>query len=321
MANAVRRQAARWLVRLQAGDMTARERERFEAWLARDSNHGAEFERLKTAVDAVRGLAPFLAAHDFEAADAPRAHMRLGFAPMAAALAASALLAAGGWWGFAPVEASSSIGQQRSIALTDGSRIELNTDSAVSYRRADMTFGQRRSLVLERGEALFEVAADPDRPFEVKADGALISVVGTTFMLRIHNSEALTLIVSEGVVRISAQSDGAEALVEAGETVELERGMLQHSAVSAAELRRRSAWRHGMLEFDGQPLAAVAAEVSRHTGARFEFADAEIAREPFVAYFRANDLEGFLNALEQSYGLSVERDGERIVLARAESGR
>ncbi|HYD86054.1 MAG TPA: FecR domain-containing protein [Vitreimonas sp.] len=323
MANSVRRSAAMWLVRLQGDAVSEADRAAFRAWVEADPRHRAEFERVASAVEAVRQAAPALAGLRRAADENGGRAGRAWAAPaptFAAALAACAVLAAGlGWWGFAPTSVSSAVGEQRTLELWDGSHVELNTDSAIVYRRADMVLGSSRSVRLDRGEAFFEVVHDAQRPFEVEAGDARVRVLGTRFAVSLAEDGAVAVLVSEGLVAMAPTHAGEDAseIVNAGELLRLTQRSAERASLDGAEIERRLAWRSGMLQFNGQPLAVVTAEVTRHTGAVFAFADPDIAREPFVAYFRANDLDGFLAQLAPN--LRVERARERIVISRRES--
>ena len=101
------------------------------------------------------------------------------------------------------------IGEQNSITLVDGSVIQLNTDShiQVNYEK------NQRSIVLMAGEAHFEVAKDPSRPFVVKAGDGMVRAVGTAFTVRI-NPEALKVIVTEGKVALAAATKVLPATTE-----------------------------------------------------------------------------------------------------------
>lgn len=321
MSNAVRRNAASWLVTLQGDDVSEADRAAFRLWLEADPRHRDAFDRIARAVDAVRALGPALAEFDIETR-LPERSAWLGQARgLAAALAAFVLLIAGiGWWGFVPTSASTGLGEQRTIALSDGSRVELNTGSTLIYRRGDLVLGSLRKVRLEHGEAFFEVARNERRPFEVEADHAVVRVLGTTFSVGLQDASSLTVLVREGAVSVRRSGAAAEAgeRVGTGEGLRFEGGAFERAALEGGEIERRLAWRSGMLQFNGQPLAVVTAEVTRHTGAQFRFADTELAREPFVAYFRANDLDGFVTELERARGVRVERQGARILIAREE---
>ena len=104
------------------------------------------------------------------------------------------------------------IGEQRDVLLSDGSRVTLNTNTALSVHYSK----GRRFLVLERGEALFSVAHNTARPFDVAAAGTLTRAVGTEFNVDMRNTK-VTVSVLEGVVQVSTATDVAGARQNASE--------------------------------------------------------------------------------------------------------
>ena len=219
-SNAIERVAADWLARSEAGLSAAEERQ-LAAWLEADARHAGSFHALRrawTRLDRLPGSAAGarLAVdldHDMARASRPwPAHERettdahLRARPwLSGALAASLVWLAAyfAWWRPAQADApyaetaATEIGAARSIALPDGSTIQLNTDTAI-----DVLFTKtERRVRLARGEALFTIAKNRVRPFIVNAAGVDVRAVGTQFNLRLH-AAALEVIVCEGQVRV-----------------------------------------------------------------------------------------------------------------------
>jgi transmembrane sensor len=293
------RQANEWIVRLR--DEAARPADfiAFEAWLAADQDHRAAYAHAQRAVTRIRRLGGGLSDHVETRVAAKR--RRIG---STAGLAAAALLAIGLLFGpraFGPPAYDSEIGEQRVIALDDGSRIELNTNTKLVVRFSE----DERRIELVRGEALFDVAHDAARPFIVEADGRSVRAVGTKFTVR-ADSGALSVLVVEGVVAVSpsAASTSAQSApppyLRAGQRLDLADGGPALAALPAAEIERNLSWRTGWLEFNGQPLSLAASEVARYTGVRFVIEDPSLSAMPVWAYFRAEDVDGFLASLEQN---------------------
>jgi transmembrane sensor len=294
------RQANEWIVRLR--DEAARPADfvAFETWLAAHQDHRAAYARAQGAVARIHRLGGGLSDHVETRLAAKRRRIR-----SAAGLAAAALLAIGLFFGpraFGPPAYDSAIGEQRVIALNDGSRIELNTNTKLVVRFSE---GERR-IELVRGEALFDVAHDAARPFIVEADGRSVRAVGTKFSVR-ADPGALSVLVVEGVVSVSppavsgvAQPSAPPPYLKAGQRLDLAGERPALAALPAAEIERNLSWRTGWLEFNGQPLSLAASEVARYTGVRFVIDDPNLSAMPVWAYFRADDVDGFLASLEQN---------------------
>ncbi|OJU08037.1 MAG: hypothetical protein BGN86_10015 [Caulobacterales bacterium 68-7] len=109
------------------------------------------------------------------------------------------------------------VGEHRSIALSDGSRIELNTDTQVRVRLAK----QDRRLSLDRGQALFAVAHDAARPFIVTADGTSVRALGTRFEVY-QSPTGVQVTLAEGKVEVRQERTSAPTVVLApGERVDV----------------------------------------------------------------------------------------------------
>ena len=94
------------------------------------------------------------------------------------------------------------MGEQRQLELPDGSVIYLNTNSQVQIDYTATT----RNILLLQGEAHFDVAKNPGRPFNVYAGGGLVQAVGTAFTVFFKDDEAIDVTVTEGKVALSALS-------------------------------------------------------------------------------------------------------------------
>lgn len=326
-----REEAAGWVARLDRG-LSPAERAELRAWCAASPANARalrQFSDLWMELDMMKALADVFpeglgtplagedAANDAPAAQAP-ARRRL-LRPALAASLVLVLLAAGGFaWlqqrdaaGTIPLQAMASaesiateVGQQRSHQLADGSSIAINTGSLVEVLRLDEA---ARELRLQRGEALFSVAHDPDRPFRVNVGGHVVEAVGTEFDIRLHEDGEIDVVVSEGRVRLSS-GDAVTGLIEHGQALRIgSDGRTRLSRLDEDELAARLAWRRGMIEFRGQPLEAALREFSRYTPVRFVVTDATAARTPIGGSVPAGDVEWLLEALHSNFGLESSR--------------
>ena len=190
-------------------------------------------------------------------------------------------------------------GEVRELRLADGSLLTLNGDSALDWQFVD----GRREVRLYRGEADFQVAHDPARPFIVSAGEARIRVTGTRFDVRLEEG-GVDLAVSEG--RVLASSEGREPLpVVGGQQVQWRGGALQ--APQALDARQRLSWQRGKLVFRDQPLEHVFAELERSQSARVLFVDEAARAVQVTGVFALNDPEAVLRAVETTLPVSLVR--------------
>jgi len=315
MSQELRKEASRWLLRLQSEAVSAEDHAAFEAWYRAGPENAETFDALAEAVDRLRQLRGRIP-KDLEPSDGAFSRSRRTILAVAAGGALAASITGFAWyvaaapWGGESLTFETALGVQRQVKLADGSQIELNTGTRLDVRMSPA----RRHVKLARGEALFTVAHEAQRPFEVEAAGHVLRAVGTVFSVRV-DANAAALLVIEGRVSVAPAGGGMPQLVSAAQRFDLANA--RTTALSPKDIERRLAWRRGMLDFDGIPLGDVVAEVERYTGARFTFADPALADLPMATYFRAADLDGFISRLEMSYPLlSVRETADGYVIYR-----
>jgi transmembrane sensor len=218
------------------------------------------------------------------------------------------------------------IGQLRTIQLTDGSRIVLNTDSEliVDFNPA------ARNIYLVRGEALFSVNKDPSREFRVYAGGGLVKAIGTEFSVYLKQENMVSVAVSDGIVELAVVSQDntvapepdheatarpALARVSAGQVAVFGRDLKSLQSVGKDAVSRQLSWRSGMLRFDGAALPDVVADISRYTNTKIIIASPALNDLRIGGHFKVGETAAMLEALESGFGVRVERvDAETVRL-------
>ena len=308
--------ASAWLVRMETGTVTADERRLFAEWLSEDPAHPAAYREAEQFWRALDGLSAddihtwdrFLPQESADTSTPP-------FLPWRryTALAASVLLvvAIGAWAALAwlPVgDYRTAVGEQRTVALSDGSTVQLNTDTALSITMTD----DARRLTLHRGEAFFTVAPDSSRPFEVTADHGVIRALGTTFNVRTEPDQT-TVTVAEHGVKVMLESD-VSVDVQAGERIQYHRNRWL-GPVERTNMTRTLAWQRHRLVFDNDPLPVVLAELARYRSGRLVFLRDHSLNELLVTgSFDTDRLDRFLPALEESLPVRIVSIADRIYL-------
>jgi len=297
--------AAEWAARADAGALTPHDAQALEAWLAADPRHLGAYARAGAVLahfDKARALGP-----DFEA-EAPRLPSRRG--ALSALAATLAVTAGAGAITYSLIfrRYSTKRGEMRRVALPDGSTVTLNTASEVVV---DFAAG-RRSVKLERGEALFNVARGA-KPFEVEAGGVRVQASNATFNVRQHEGRQVEVLVCSGVVDLA---DGSRIARLPKATIAYARPQAPVSAkpVTGDDVSRKLAWREGMIAFHGETLAEAADEFARYTDQRIVIDDPEVARRTVVGLFVANDPAGFARAVALSFGLHAQPVPEGVRL-------
>lgn len=200
---------------------------------------------------------------------------------------------------------ATAIGKRKQINLADGTRIELNTDTTVRViLGADV-----RRVILIRGEALFEIARDPTRPFDVAAGDLVVRAVGTSFGVRFDNVAApVNVYVTEGAVQVTRQEPE-----RAAERVPLAAGFAAQFARDGSNTPRPEryepepvlAWLDGNIRLSRRPLDEAVAEFNRYNTRRIVLDGQRPANLPVSGLFRTDDPESFIAVLATRYAITA----------------
>jgi transmembrane sensor len=222
---------------------------------------------------------------------------------------------------------ATAVGEQSTISLSDGSEIELNTDSElIVYFSQD-----ERRIALKRGEAYFDVSKDPDRPFVVITQSGRVTAVGTAFSVDVSDSADTEVLVAEGRVKVDRYGSriNREKLLEkvmthsVEEPVILSQGqkvLLNDRAATLSvsdDVEDQLAWRNGRIIFTGETLAQVVKEINRYTPIEFRIIDPAIASISVGGFFKTGDMRQLIAVLEQNFGVRSERQQDIVFLSRA----
>lgn len=319
------RTAEAWLVRMGRPDASPRDLAALEAWLDADPARLDAYQALKATHRQTAALRSRLTA---EIAAVPRAKPRavrrsrrmwLG-APVLAGLAVAALAIT-----IRPdlfpvgrtdpmtgaVVHTTRVGEIRDIQLADGTVATLDTGSVIRVAVA----GARRRVVLDRGQAYFDVRPDANRPFEVDAADRKIVVTGTRFVVaRSGNQGAVTLF--EGAVSLTKGS-GRAIHMTPGDAASYQAG------VSRVQLTRTdpgedAPWRRRQLVFRDTPLSEVVTELSRYTTETITADDPRLQGQRVTAVFPLDGDRSVVDHIDRLLPVVVDRTRAGAVTIRPE---
>ncbi len=310
-------EAARWAVRIAAGPLSSGEQSELAAWQAADPRHQGALIRARAAWIGLDRFAALSARGNHRESRSSRrsSHRFSRRWMMAAGLGTLIFAGASAWLVLQPHEQRfvSGMGEQRRVALGDGSTMLLNTATKAVVRFDDT----RREVRLAQGEALFTVAKDPERQFVVRVGEFTVTAVGTAFAVRVDEAR-IDVTVTEGVVEL-AQVEGS--LIESPRRIAAHQRALvtqkrpiEVQAMTPQEAERRLAWRGGMVAFDGESLSEAIAEVNRHSNKRIVVADPTLAGRPVVGIFQAADADTFARTAAAALGAEAVDEGDVIRL-------
>lgn len=327
-------EAAVWIARLHGPDRSIRMERECLAWQQRSAAHRRAFERsTETWQDVARvtlGDAYASASSRGSESNGSGTPIRPARPRWALALASGALVLLcvlfARLWLDRGVH-STGVGEQQVVVLDDGTRMSLNTATRVRVEIGS----ERRSVSIEGGEALFEVAKDPRRPFVVRAGGSEVVVLGTVLSVRLatgraHVDDVLAVTLIEGQATLQpARAGRPEGLAPAGplamqpgERVRLTRapGGAEGAAVAQVDRPRIEsvvAWQRSEAIFDDVSLAEAIAELNRYSRTPIVLVgDASLANLRVSGMYRTGDTASFARDLAALHGLVVREGHGRL---------
>jgi transmembrane sensor len=207
-----------------------------------------------------------------------------------------------------PVLYATRVGQASTVGLPDGSKVVLDTNSAL--RAWPRLRGERR-IELLRGRAHFEVAKDASRPFVVRTSRGSVTALGTKFDVRLQ-PQSMKVVLLEGRVRVQPAPPRARPVVmKAGEQVE---GGGETWRLSTADPAVESGWLRGKLVIEEQPLTAVVQELNRYSSRKIRIDDPAVGRRRLSAVLDTGDSATFLRAVQELKLARVRQGDEGPVL-------
>jgi transmembrane sensor len=204
-------------------------------------------------------------------------------------------------------------GQIRDVALTDGTRLRLNAGSRISVRLDR----DARRIDMADGEAVFDVAHDPARPFLISVGDREVRVVGTEFNLR-RRAAKIVLTVRRGLVEVrpAGHAEIEPMRVAPGEQLTHSEAS-GHSALNAVDPEEAFGWTVGRLIYRDEPLAEVAADLGRRFGRKIRPLDERTAQTRFTGVLVLDDEKAVLQRLSALAPVLVQSgDDGSVVLSR-----
>jgi transmembrane sensor len=335
----IEEQAAAWLQKRDSEDWSAADQAQLTRWLEADTHHRVAYLRLEAAWAEMNRLRAVGAGHLRTDPDGDLGARREGVAQThgtsaerfswsrRAALAAGVIAVLAGGAYFATRSSwvdrdtvqvdkySTRIGALASVPLKDGSTITLSSATDLRVRLGD----KERRVELARGEAFFEVAKDPKRPFVVDAGTHRVVAVGTKFAVREGGAE-FRVVVTDGTVRVENSGTGSGTataqVLRAGSVARATGGAqiaAQAASVPAAEALL--SWRSGYIVFHETALADAVAEFNRYNQRKIVIEDPRIAAIRLTGKFRSTNIDSFSRLLQMSFPVQVKEAPGGIVLS------
>lgn len=319
--------ASYWFVRRDGRELSESEAEEFERWIAASPTHAPALAQMSAAWKFCEGIEADqnLAALRAKAIASPRrGSWKLVASGLLAASLITGVILGTPIKSVLPGDAASSgvplaqsaryetaKGEMRTLTLADGSKVTLNTASQIHVTLAP----ERRVIHLVRGQALFEVAHDPDRPFVVEARNRRVTALGTVFEVRL-DADRMEVALIKGRVAVDQRTGRpSRAILRPGEALLISRGVNQ--PIVRIDASTQLQWRDGFAEFVDAPLAQVVQEMNRYSSRAIVLKDENLAGERINGVFRTGDPERFVAIVSELVAIDSQNLPDRIILTRA----
>lgn len=312
------REASEWFARFDGDEMTAEDRQRFEAWRRVNPDHERAFQEVRAMWHAPEFTAALSTViPDVRRDPPPPGSSRPGIRNRIPAFATAAvLLLTTVWLLTADIlttlrsDYRTTTGEQRTIQLSDQSFVTLNTNTALI---ADLS-GEVRRIQLLKGEALFRVSQDPDRPFTVEHKGNLVRVLGTEFTVR-ERQDSISVAVVRGKVEVRSMrgSDHVTHLIGGEQVFAGPDGMSARQPVDPADL---TAWTAKRLAVTDMPLADLIQELQRYHPGYLWLWNPAIGRVRVTGIYDLSDTMETLTVLARTLPIRVDRLTDYLVVLR-----
>lgn len=243
------------------------------------------------------------------------------------AIAASIVIAVVGTLGWLYTQRgvyTTDLGERRTLTLEDGSVVTLDAKSRVRVRYEQ----DQRLISLERGQALFDVAKDPTRPFRVRVGDQTVVALGTQFNVDLVGGNVLVSMIEGHVAVVGIDKAGVDSTVEsfpappqgenaasgaAAPVVELKAGEGlrvradgQAMLLPKIDVDRATAWQAGKMFFDNEPLASAAERVNRYSQLQI-IVDPAVANVGISGAFNTGDPNAFAEAISTYFAVQIDR--------------
>ena len=331
-SNTIDDEASLWLVRLDNGNLSRQTKKDFKAWLAADERHLVALKAMADVWSDMDEVLNMITDEGRSKSISLWPVITPVFKPLM--LAASVSFFAVLLWLTVPESVQKNtyatvVGQQLDTTFADGSIIHLNTNTVIETEFSK----DKRIIKLIQGEALFEVAHDPNRPFIVYAGDRLVQAIGTKFVVHLQ-SENIQVTVTDGKVKMSkvaintalsdikklknteAQYD--DVFIVKGEKVIANNNQaptLTH--IKADNLQRELSWLDGKLIFDNETLFDVIEEINRYLDITIVLKDPSLHALRMSGRFDLGDSEALIEAIELSFNIQAQRiDSNKILLTK-----
>ena len=316
-----------WVALHARGPLSDADRLAFEAWYDADFRHQGAYlraqglweslERTRVPAEWIAGdlpveqRPPLFAQAQAVRPSLDRRRLLIGAGALAASATGAAIVLT------RPQSLRTAHGELRKVPLPDHSLANLNTDSHVEVEVTPTV----RHVRLVKGEAWFDVAKDPQKPFVVAVDDIRVQAIGTAFSVR-RFTAGVEVIVTEGIVETWSEADApARRRLVAGEAAFVETATHTISVAANPDIENRLAWRDGNIVLKNDTLADAIAEFNRYNTQKIVVSDPALLDKRFVGVYSLDKPDQFADAVKTLTGASIAMSDNNITIGRDKNSK
>lgn len=204
-------------------------------------------------------------------------------------------------------------GGEYKVRLADGTLVYLNSATRMKY---PVKFDEKERKVYLSGEAYFEVAKDPERPFFVEMEGVEVRVYGTSFNVNTHQKGNIQTVLVKGSIGVKVLSSGMESVIRPGQMAEFKQGNTKVD-VKDVNVAVYTDWKDGIFRFENQRLEDILAVLSNWYDMNVFYQTVSVKELHFSGYMeRYKDVSVILEAITLSTGVTFSIQGKTIIVSK-----
>ena len=204
-------------------------------------------------------------------------------------------------------------GGEYKVRLADGTLVYLNSATRMKY---PVKFDEKERKVYLSGEAYFEVAKDPERPFFVEMEGVEVRVYGTSFNVNTHHKGNIQTVLVKGSIGVKVLSSGMESMIRPGQMAEFKQGNTKVD-VKDVNVAVYTDWKDGIFRFENQRLEDILAVLSNWYDMNVFYQTVSVKELHFSGYMeRYKDVSVILEAITLSTGVTFSIQGKTIIVSK-----
>ncbi|WGS85478.1 FecR domain-containing protein [Methylomonas sp. UP202] len=295
-------EAAEWFAILGSGQVSKSETEQWQAWLHAHPDHQAAWTKVEFFTHKFQDLPSHAASEALNQPDLYRRHTLKTLAVLAAIGLSSWQISRGryiqGW----TADYQTALGATKTITLADGSKVTLDTDSALNIQFTS----ELRRLQLVSGEIYIETAPDtarPSRPFVVDTQEGRVRALGTRFSVRQQAGNSQVTVYADAVEIQPAKSATSKLILKAGQTTYFTPERIDSVAAMNTD---HPAWTQGILLADNLPLSEFLLQLNRYRHG-YITCDPRIADLRIVGAFPLNNTDRILASLTETLPVTIDK--------------